>query len=232
MKFNINPDFDLDSAKLEYGQNKKVRLTNFIPEEQAIKLTEAIHNHAQFEQAFFLDNESRQSAYEKIQELSPEERANLIQAIYKQAAQGVGFWYGREGISDKSNEVILAFYNWYNSDEVISAIKNITGINEIKAVSGQVSRFMPGDFLTRHKDNIGQDKRRVAYSFSLSPAWHPDWGGLLQFYKEDGSPTETWVPKFNTINLFDVTEVHSVTTLAAFSPSPRYAISGWFKEIK
>ena len=231
MQFNINPEFDVAGCTSEYAQQNKARLKDFLPEDQAIKLTEAVHNKGNYEQAFFLDNEYRQSTYEQLQALSAEERQELMKQVYEQGARGVGFWYGREAISDASDELIQAYLSWVNSDSVIETIKQITGIDTIKSASAQVTRFLPGDFLTRHQDDVGTEKRRVAYSICLSPAWHPDWGGLLQFYEKDGTPTDTWAPEFNSISLFDVTNVHAVTSMAAFAPSPRYAISGWFKEV-
>ncbi|PHS51455.1 hypothetical protein C7Y69_04575 [Alteromonas sp. KS69] len=64
---------------------------------------------------------------------------------------------------------------------------------------------------------------------NLAPKWHPDWGGLLQYFEPDGTTTESWSPEFNTLSLFDVKHIHSVTYVTPFAKQPRYALTGWIK---
>ena len=231
MQFSINPGLDIGKAKLDYSQHQRTNLTELLPQNQLTKLSELVQTVVNYKQAFFINNQYHQSSYEKLRALPPQESQTLLKQVYEHAAKGIGFWYGREEISNSSDEEIQSFLNWLNSESIIDLIKNISGIDEITCVSAQVTRFLPGDFLTRHQDDVGDEKRRIAYSFGLSPNWHPDWGGLLQFFEKDGTPTEAWSPNFNTMNLFDVKHVHSVTSITPFSPVPRFAISGWFKEV-
>jgi Rps23 Pro-64 3,4-dihydroxylase Tpa1-like proline 4-hydroxylase len=65
--------------------------------------------------------------------------------------------------------------------------------------------------------------------FSATWGWHPDWGGLLQFYQEDGTPEDAWSPGFNTLSLFDTSYIHSVTYVTPFAQAPRLSLSGWFR---
>jgi Rps23 Pro-64 3,4-dihydroxylase Tpa1-like proline 4-hydroxylase len=64
---------------------------------------------------------------------------------------------------------------------------------------------------------------------NFSPQWHPDWGGMLQFFQDDGTPRDAWAPQFNSLVLFDVAHVHSVTFVAPFAKTPRFAVTGWFR---
>ena len=50
----------------------------------------------------------------------------------------------------------------------------------------------------------------------------------MQFFDDDGEPTQSYSPGFNTLDLFDVRHVHSVTLVAPYALNPRHAISGWF----
>ncbi|MFT4939017.1 MAG: SM-20-related protein [Paraglaciecola sp.] len=88
---------------------------------------------------------------------------------------------------------------------------------------------MPGHYLTRHNDVNPKKQRRVAYVLSLSKHWHPDWGGLLQFYQPDGTPKDAWAPQFNSMALFDVNHVHGVSYVAPFATQAKYSITGWFR---
>ena len=86
----------------------------------------------------------------------------------------------------------------------------------------------PGQFLTRHKDDITAEGRRIAYVMGFSKDWHPDWAGLLNFYEDDGSGRDFWIPAFNSLSLFDVRHVHSVSYVTPFAKQQRLSLTGWF----
>ena len=52
---------------------------------------------------------------------------------------------------------------------------------------------------------------------------------LLQFFEDNGTPRDAWVPGWNVLSLFDVRHVHSVTYVAPFAGAPRLSITGWFR---
>ncbi len=232
MKFEINKDLDLQKTRSVFFQNSRVQILDFINEEQARLLAEHIQKDVDFKQAFFANGASREVTTEEFRALNQSQKSDLLRQIYSQATGGIGFWYGRHHLNPGSPAPIKALYDWLNCEQMLNTIRTITGISELKSVTAQVSRFLPGDFLTRHQDDAGPEQRRVAFVLNLSPDWHPDWGGLLQFFKLDGTTLDAWTPKFNTLNLFDVKEVHSVTCVAPFAPKPRIAISGWFKTLQ
>ena len=63
---------------------------------------------------------------------------------------------------------------------------------------------------------------------SFTKDWHPDWGGLLHFFEDNGSPRDFWVPMFNSLTLFDVRHVHSVSYVTPFAKGQRLSLTGWF----
>lgn len=231
MKFDINKDLDLQKIHLVFSQNNKVKIHDFIGEEQARLLAGHIHKDVDFKQAFFANGANREVTSEEFHALSETQKSELLQQIHSYAIDGIGFWYGRHHVNPDSPAPIKALYDWLSDEPMLETIRTITGFPELKSVTAQVSRFLPGDFLTRHQDVVGAEQRRVAFVLNLSPDWHPDWGGLLQFFKTDGSTLDAWTPQFNSLNLFDVKEVHSVTCVAPFAPKPRVAVSGWFKTL-
>ena len=157
------------------------------------------------------------------------ERQGLINDIMKQAAGGVGFWYGRQGVNAQTTGVLGEMFSWLNSRALLDAVAKITGVPQYESTMAQATRYMPGDFLTRHQDIVTEQKRKTAFVINLPPRWHPDWGGLLQFYEINGTPRDAWTPDFNSLSLFDVSHVHSVTSISRFAPDPRLAVSGWFQ---
>jgi Rps23 Pro-64 3,4-dihydroxylase Tpa1-like proline 4-hydroxylase len=152
------------------------------------------------------------------------------------ASKGIGFFYGgylmAHKLDDTGNEkmqFLHSVFEYLNGEEMLSLIREITGNDELKSADAQYTRFTPGQFLTRHRDENTNEQRRFAYVLAFSQNWHPDWGGLLQFFEDDGTPRDAWAPQFNSMSLFDVRHVHSVTFLAPFALEPRLSLTGWFR---
>jgi Rps23 Pro-64 3,4-dihydroxylase Tpa1-like proline 4-hydroxylase len=64
---------------------------------------------------------------------------------------------------------------------------------------------------------------------NLGHDWQADWGGLLQFFDESGQVTESFVPRYNTLSLFRVPQLHAVSLVAPWAERPRFGITGWFQ---
>lgn len=118
-----------------------------------------------------------------------------------------------------------------NDDPFLNLIREVTAIPELLKADGQATLYAPGHFLTQHNDSHMAEGRRVAYVLNLTAGeWRPDWGGYLLFYDEDGDVTAGFRPRFNSLNLFRVPQLHSVTYVPPFSPIGRYAITGWLRD--
>ena len=94
----------------------------------------------------------------------------------------------------------------------------------------QATRYRPGDFLTAHDDDVAGKHRLYAYVLNFTPAWRPDWGGLLAFHDADGHVSEAYTPTFNALNIFRVPQQHAVTQVASFAGAQRLSITGWIRE--
>jgi Rps23 Pro-64 3,4-dihydroxylase Tpa1-like proline 4-hydroxylase len=164
-----------------------------------------------------------------LRSLPEEDRDRLIQGVLEQASRGVGFWYERRAINLDDKGLLGDLIKWLNSGETLALMARLTGVETYRSTIAQATRFNRGDFLTRHQDVVTEEQRQVAYVINLSPQWHPDWGGLLQFFQMDGAPRDAWAPDFNSLSLFDVSHVHSVTCVSPFASAPRLAVSGWFR---
>jgi SM-20-related protein len=222
-------DSQLEQYKSDFLENGIVRINNFLESEDASLLSDFVRSQVEFTNAFFIDNENKEASDKQIGELSAEQRRSLYMSIYQNAAQGVGFLYGRQKINDTSDEPLKELLSRLNESSTLSLISAITSQSSISHADGQVTRYRVGDFLTRHVDDIPGETREIAYVLGLSPQWHADWGGLLQQYSLDGTPEKSWAPAFNTLTIFNVKKVHSVTSIAPFAPESRYSITGWFR---
>ena len=91
-----------------------------------------------------------------------------------------------------------------------------------------LSRFRSGDFLAPHDDGVDPGHRLCAAVLGLTPFWLPHWGGNLIMYGEDlRNPPELFVPRFNSLILFNVPRLHAVSAVSASCPRARYSVSGW-----
>lgn len=225
----VNEILNLEQLTSEFSQNGIVRIENFLQPKSSDLLSAYLQDSVAFDNAFFLKNSNRQASDQEIAVLPDDKRRQLYQAIYQDAAKGSGFLYGRNKITDQSPTQLSDILALMNSDMMLDLMKQITAKTELTNADAQATRFRIGDFLTRHIDDVPGDTRQIAYVLGLSPFWHPDWGGLLQFFEKNGTPTKAWSPVYNSLTFFDVTKVHSVTSIAPFSDKNRYSITGWFR---
>jgi len=229
MKFNINPDLDLNRLSQEYAEDQRIRIDDFLPVDQAKSLSRILAEFKHYRHAFVHNGKFGEASETELQALTSSDRQTFYNDIMKQAANGVGFWYGRHQLSSSTEGELGALFQWLNTEILLNQISIITAVSHFKSAIAQATRFTRGDFLTRHEDIVTKEKRKVAFVLNLPPQWHPDWGGLLQFFEQNGKPREAWNPDFNSLSLFDVSHIHSVTSISAFAPVPRLAISGWFQ---
>jgi len=229
MNTPFNNDIDLSEFKNTFAENGKVRVNDVLPFENAAHLYQALSERFVFDNAMAIDGQNIVVSPDEWKALKDEQKKQTYFKLMENAAKGNGFSYGRKYItSDEPDDLIRSFYTVLNSEDVLNVMSDLTGVGELNYASMQVTRFIPGQFLTRHKDVVDAEGRKLAYVFNLSPEWHPDWGGLLQFFNEDGTTSESWTPNFNTLSLFTVENIHSVTYLTPFAKKPRLSITGWF----
>ena len=231
MPINFNPSVNVKATQQEYAKDKRTRIFDVLDMEIAGELAMKLHGELNYSNAYVQNGEFKSSTPEQLSALSKTEQESFTKNLFAEASKGVGFFYGRHelGSNPSDNGIIQQCFQWLNSPKTIDAIKQISGIKDIVAASAQATRYYPGHFLTRHNDINASEQRRVAYVLNLTPDWHPDWGGLLQFYKNDGTPRDAWSPLFNTLALFDVSHVHAVTYVAPYAIKPRLSITGWFR---
>jgi SM-20-related protein len=231
----LNPDLDPDALAKEYAKDNRLRIEGFLSADIAERLRAACRDHVPYEFLCNVDGQNIKISASQMQEMDPKRRQDLIGKIISDAANGVGFFYGgykmQRSMPDAENDqlaIVREVYDYLNSAEVFSLIERVTGHASLTYADAQYTSYTFGHFLTRHNDDISQERRRVAYVLGLSKNWHPDWGGLLHFFENDGAPRDFWVPSFNSLSLFDVRHIHSVSYVTPFAKEPRLSLTGWF----
>ena len=234
----INPNIDLETLTKEFKTDKRIMVDNFMQQNVAERMRNACINDVPFSTHYVIDDKYQSKTPEEIKNLNHQDAKDINNKVSTGASKGIGFLYEgylKSRISSGPNiqtNVELQFlhqmFDSLNSEEVLSKIKQITGNQYITGTESQYTRFTPGHFLTRHLDAIPGRGRRYAFVLGLTKGWHPDWGGLLQFYEKDGTPRNAWMPQFNVLSIFDVSHIHSVTYVTPYAAEPRLSLTGWF----
>jgi SM-20-related protein len=170
---------------------------------------------------------------EAIAALDGDKKKAFLTAVHDTARDGFQFLFDSLIVSDDADTradrglLIDRVVDALNHRGSLDAFRAITGAPDICRVNGQATRYLPGHFLTSHDDGIAGENRVAAYVINLTKGWRTDWGGLLQFQTGSGDVPLALKPGFNTIHLFRVPQLHSVTYVAPFAALPRYAVTGW-----
>ncbi|MEM7430787.1 MAG: 2OG-Fe(II) oxygenase family protein [Pseudomonadota bacterium] len=231
----LNTALDIDDLASQYAADDRVRIQNLLQVDFAERVHAACRNDITYEYLCHVDGQNLVLSESDLASLSPQQFAELQQKVTTGAGNGVGFFYGgyqmnrASAATDAKQQFVHSLFDFMNSDAVLTFINRLTGRNDIVSADAQFTRYTPGHFLTRHKDDITRERREIAYVLGFSRRWHPDWGGLLHFYEDEGTPRDAWIPEFNTLSLFDVRHVHSVSYVTPFAQEPRLSLTGWFQ---
>jgi SM-20-related protein len=217
------------------GQSWRVRFSDWLPNTLAMALHRELDSQLPWQWVFQQNGAPQAISQVQIQSMARAQIGRLWSEIHRGAVNGFQFSFRKYSIvealraDDLRYEALKAFIELLANREAIERVRHLSGISDIQRVDAQATRYDPGDFLTEHTDdNDAKFTRRIAYVLNLSPNWRAEWGGLLLFHDVQGQIVETFVPEFNTLNLFSVPQAHSVSMVTPFAKEKRLALTGWF----
>lgn len=222
------------TAARDFAAHGRVRIPGFLPGAAAREL-HAFLERAPWWRTFNQGERTWDLGPDSLAVLTPQQEAELDKAIHAGAREDFQYVYETVRVSEDPTErgeralPVDRLLEGLNSDAALAMWRELTGEPDVAFVDGQATRYLPGHFLTRHDDDVEGKNRVAAYVLNLCPRWRPEWGGLLQFHADDGEVTQAMVPGFNLLNMFRVPQPHSVSLVAPFAPSPRYAVTGWVR---
>jgi len=135
------------------------------------------------------------------------------------------------------------FSYWYSSIENKQFIQNLFFLLNLEleisklledrfftAQSVFVSKYSYGHFLSPHNDaSLG---RKYAFVYNLTKDADEKKGGCLNFIDDKNNITYKLLPKFNSLNIFDVENIKDLHCVDEIIDKnyKRYSISGWIYE--
>ena len=232
----LNPALNATELAARFAEDDRVRIENVLEPDIAERVHTAARNDVPYEFLSHIDGKNVAIPSAEMRSFDAERMTEFRSKMLDLASQGTGFFYCGYMMARKLDDThndnlkfLHSVFEYLNSEEMLSFISTVSGRDDLKSADAHFTRFTPGQFLTRHRDENTNEQRRLAYVLSLSKNWHPDWGGLLQFFEDGGAPRDAWSPMFNSLSLFDVRHVHSVTFVAPFAMEPRLSVTGWFR---
>jgi Rps23 Pro-64 3,4-dihydroxylase Tpa1-like proline 4-hydroxylase len=234
--FRLNPKLDAARLACKFKSAGRVQIADFLHSGGAERLFEHIRAREDWhlvlndgDKLFELDRAAQAA-------LSLEARSQLDIAVYQGARAGFQFRYETLRVPDAESArraeatLLTAFASFMSSPEVLGFLKRVTGTQRsIAFADAQATAYGPHHFLTGHDDAVVGKSRVAAYVLSLTPQWKVEWGGLLIFHRQAGDVEEAYMPSFNTLNVFTVPQLHSVSYVSPFVPHRRYSVTGWLR---
>lgn len=237
-ELKLNPDLDLDALAAEYREKQFVQVKGIFSEETAAGIERILREQMPW-RLIYVDGERGvgQLSREDANRLGPAEMQRRMDNIMRLATRNIGYCYKGYQMSHalrdqtESGHPIHAITAFLGSREWLDFGEKVIGVSPLTQIDAQATLFDAGSFLTRHIDEGSQNERRAAYTLSFCRNWQTDWGGLLQFIdRETTDVTSAWVPRWNTLTIFDGRKVHAVSPVSAFAGDGRYSIVGWFRD--
>jgi Rps23 Pro-64 3,4-dihydroxylase Tpa1-like proline 4-hydroxylase len=233
----LNPDLKVDGLRERFASTGRMQIPNAFAPETAERLHHCLMHELPWMLAHYTDEGPSYLRKEDMARMSPEQQAGFMQQIFARAAHDFQFVYLDFPVSGTARiegqrkfyaHQILAFLK---SEPFQSLLKTLTEYSDLLDVDAHATCYQAGHFLTEHNDLVNaDDPRKFAYVINMTKDWRGDWGAKTEFFDDDGSVVESFVPSFNTITIFRVPQPHSVTFVPPFCPARRVAMSGWFLE--
>ncbi len=232
LRFTLAEDRKVEAAG-SFARSGVIRIAELFPTDVA----DALHHHLDSEIDWWRTVNQGPKAWDlgptALAALEGSTGAELLAAVHRSARDGFQFLFDSLIVSDDPGErsarglLLDRVVDALNHPDSLDTFRAITGASDIRMVNAQATRYLPGHFLTSHDDGIDGQDRVAAYVINLTKGWRTDWGGLLQFHNAGGDIPLALKPGFNTIHLYRVPQMHSVTYVAPFAGAPRLAITGW-----
>lgn len=230
----INPKVQAGTARATYLREGLVQIPDIFEPELADYLARLIEDMT-LDLAF--QGEDGRPALLTVaeQEAAGPALAARVQGVIERTGYDYGFLY-------QSYAMITAYLNgrdpghpihklteWLNG-EFLQFGAYVTNQPQIARADGQLTRYRPGDFIGLHND-VGTEttERLTAYTLGLTRDWRTDWGGQLLFHDDKGDVLRGYIPRFNTLTLFKVPQLHSVAPVAPYAKTPRHSVVGWLR---
>jgi Rps23 Pro-64 3,4-dihydroxylase Tpa1-like proline 4-hydroxylase len=235
MPIHLACEANLDQIAQLYARVGRVHICPALDPQSAEKAYRSLQQEVPWQLHLNDGEKSFDLAQEQIRLIPEATQVMLHERVHANAQQGFQYLFDNFPLSDahalQRNLDLYAMrvFEFLNSERFLNFARRATGRADIAFADAQATAYRPGHFLTQHDDSATGKERIAAYVLNLTPRWHADWGGILNFLDADGHVAEGYTPVFNALNLFKVPQPHTVSYVTPFAQGIRYSITGWLR---
>ena len=228
---------NIEELKQQYRETGYVVIENLLRDEVAQAAYDALKNRVPWEFHYREMNTGRVGVVNPadLERLTPREIKRLVPTMATLKDNDFSFAYCRYTIPSGAADcpepvrILSDIFHYFNSDEYLGLLADITGDASGKEVSTWCSRYDRNHHLSVHMDESQSQTRIAAHVLALSKDWKQEWGGNFAFCNAEGEPDIIVPPSFNSLMLFKVPRLHLVTQVESFVGESRYSLFGWYK---
>lgn len=233
----LNPGLNLQQHRSVFEQQGHHQIRGFLVPSTAKELYHCLNEEVEWSLAWYDHERHAKSSmtHQNYHAMTNEQRQRFLGKLARDSVNRYGFAYDhypmvRAHLEKWDTEHRLhRLIEELNSESFLDVARRLTGLDEIRRISAQATRYSTGHFLRLHTDDVPEEERLVAYMLNLTPTWNVDFGGLLHFVGNHGGVESIYFPWFNSFSFFRVPRWHFVSMVMPWASSDRLAITGWFR---
>jgi Rps23 Pro-64 3,4-dihydroxylase Tpa1-like proline 4-hydroxylase len=235
MLLELNPNLDRKALGAEFAATGRLQIPDVLRRDSATSILSVLATQTPWSLAWQAGSDGPHLIRpEDLRKLASADRQSIAEKLAAPARENYAFLY-------HSYPLVTAYLEGWNpgsahdrlledlnAEPFLSLLKDVTGMDDLVKVDGQATLYAKGNYLWPPTDEEASRGRRVAYVLNLTAQeWQPQWGGYLNFFDENLDIELALRPRFNSLNLLSVPQLHSVSEVTATAPNARFAITGW-----
>lgn len=239
IQLRLNPALDIPAIAAKYQREGLVQIPNFFDQHVAESITQMLEITIPWNLTFLgPDRQPRSYPVGSLAQYDQKQLADEVKDLIQRSGRDYGFVYFSFGMisaalsEEYKDHPITPLTEFINSPEMLDFGRTVTGDQSIRKADAQATLYRPNDFLGLHTDETMDGVDRVAaYTLGFTRRWRSDWGGQLVFHDPaTGDITKGLVPRWNTMTMFKIPQLHSVAPVAPYCQGARMSIVGWFRK--
>lgn len=226
---NLNKKIDLKAAKKQFSKTRRVQIPDILDPAAAETLNSVLVDKTAWMLNYNLGSEVIWREMQEFRSMTSRSVKKIVNKMYEAASTG-GFQFVRHGRGEDQNPVntlpldpgLIDAFKFLKSKEMTDFLKKVTG-KPVKLKTVEAQWYKPENFQTRGSD---MPEATLGFVLLMAKNWVADWGGNTYFYDDEGRISEIFVPKFNSLEIFEGKAPRSITDVSQFSKDYRVSIAG------
>jgi Rps23 Pro-64 3,4-dihydroxylase Tpa1-like proline 4-hydroxylase len=235
MTITINENLDPKEIKKDFSPKGRVHIKNFFGDKIAERIYTCLATKTPWQFTYNDGNDVHYLTPNDLKKMIGRRHSELSTNIYNRAKDQFQFAqqdYPLTVSFEKQTHPDIYLYKvheFLNSKAFLSFAEKVTGVKKISKAETQAVFFTREQFYCQNDGTNGNDNNKVGFHLGFSKEWRPDWGGYHNFFNEDGNIELGLMPDFNTLTLFKLPQIQSISHIPPYAGTPKFGIHGYLQ---